>query len=978
MYSQRDFFYAVLPQDGLPCIAWKAPNHPGGFSHKVFDTVEDLCEYTSKIDYLRANYYFAVSTLKEKSIVVGGKNRVRVQQNALLTRCIILDIDLKDGFYADVNAALDEVNTLADSFGMPHPIAVSSGAGLHIYWPLAAGIPSRDWQDLTRQFRKASQLFYPHLFADPTRVSDSAGVLRIPDSFNLKYDTPRAVEVIQWASDSVDVDTIRSLMPKPSPVTAQKQQQTLTLISETQPTALPRVVRNCNWFKDYLQRRGDASEPEWYAILGLVPYIVHETKDGKKLNGATIAHIVSSGHPGYDSGLTTNKFIQAKDGQTGPTTCERFRTLNAGPCATCPFASTVKTPLQAAALSRPATEEQKVITQKIDEEENIVIEEVTIPLFPAPYFRGEDGGVFVRVKQKNEEGGWDDVIERVYDYDLYATKRLRTEFLESEHMQIHVWLPHDGLKEFRLPTALLAEQKKLASYLAEKGIVPENGRGSRVAKYMVDYVRHLQVMERAEVEFSRFGWRDAKSANPKFVVGNGFIDKTGSLQPAGFAHFLRDAAKSVATAGTLDGWKEGFNLYKGVPNSDAFILSSMMGFAAPLMAFTPYKGVLYNMVGHSAAGKSTSLQVMTSVWGQPQETHIKISGGRGRDTEVAMYNLIGYLNAVPVAMDELTNMEPEALSDFALSFTSGRGKLRANRDGQNKVNETEWETIVVTTSNTSLYDKLALHRQGYTAEAMRIFELTLPHSDDKYKEHIEQHIEMLHKNYGHAGRVYMNYLIKNIDKIQPILNQAIADITKSGNLHNEERFWGAMFACVLVGGQIAKGLGLHDYDVHAVVSKFTAHSTDIRESVRSAQTDPVSLLSQFFNSSLDGIMKFREDGKPYLGVDGRALANLRSLSVRMELNAENMPDKAYISAPAFRTYCDMRNIDPSWLIKELRSIGIMLPGTPTTRLGGGSGISSTSIRCYLIDMTHAKLAEISHDVMVEPTYLTEDTQAVTE
>lgn len=961
MYSQRDFFNAVLPQGGHPCIAWKSDGM-SGFAHKVFNSIDEFCEYTERVDFSKANFYFCISSLREPSVVVGGKSRIRVQQNAHLTRCIVLDIDFKDGHYAGVDEALEAVNALADSMKMPHPIAVSSGNGLHIYWPFAAGIESKEWTKLTKLFRSTASLFHPHLFADSSRVSDSAGVLRVPESFNLKYDTPRPVEIVQWMDGELDIGVLRRNFPTETPQTTPKV--TLAPAVAAQPPAqLAAVVKNCNWVAQYLKHRESASEPEWYAMLGLAPFIEHKDADtGRVINGADIAQVVSKGHAGYDPDVASIKYEQAKANQTGPTTCERLRGLDPSRCEGCPFATAVKTPIQASYLARPATAIQTVETVIKDEDGNAQETVVTVPLYPSPYFRGEDGGVFLRAKEKQEDGSWADVIERVYDYDLYPIKRYRTEGVEAELMEVHLWLPHDGLRVFKLPTALLAEQKKLATFLAEKGVVPESGRGPRVAKYMVDYVRHLQTVGAAEVEFSRFGWRDAKSANPKFVVGNGYIDKSGALQPATFAHFLKDAAKSVATAGTLEGWKEGFNVYKDVPNSDAFILASLMGFAAPLMAFTPYRGVLYNMVGHSAAGKSTALQVMTSVWGQPQDTHIKIAGGRGRDTEVAIYNLIGYLNAVPVAMDELTNMEPEALSDFALSFTSGRGKMRADRNGQNRLNETEWETIVVGTSNTSLYDKLASHRKGYTAEAMRIFELTLPPSDDHFKGHVEQHISLLQKNYGHAGRAYMEYVIKNIPSIQEALVRATAAITKSGQLRNEERFWGALFACVLVGGSIAQKLGLHSYDIKSIVEKFTSYAPEIREAVRTSQTDPVSLLSEFFNTNLDGIIKFNMDGKPYMGADNRALSMLRAVIVRMELDKENTPDKAYISIPALRTYCEAKRIDPAWLYKELKSLGV-IEGSKAMRLASGSGIASTTLKAYVVDMKHERLMGMGVDLL---------------
>lgn len=147
------------------------------------------------------------------------------------------------------------------------------------------------------------------------------------------------------------------------------------------------------------------------------------------------------------------------------------------------------------------------------------------------------------------------------------------------------------------------------------------------------------------MEYSRFGWRDLSSDNPKFVVGNGYVDKEGITHPAAFPSYLRSAATAVAAHGDIEKWKEGFNVYAGLPDSMAFIFTALMGFAAPGMALTPYAGVLYNMVGPSGAGKSAALSMMASVWGQPQPQRVNVN-----DTSIATYNTIGYLNSVPVAV----------------------------------------------------------------------------------------------------------------------------------------------------------------------------------------------------------------------------------------------------------------------------------------------------------------------------------------
>lgn len=968
MHSQRDFFATVLPTEGKPCIARLVKNKDRAFfKHDVFDTIADMTKALDTIDFSEFNYYFCISTLREASVEERGKTRTRVQSNTLNTRCFVLDVDIrpeKQGHYATVEDALEGVRTVAQSFSLPDPIIVNSGFGLHVYWPMADGIESARWRKIAAKFKSAIQVIAPEVVADGSRVADSAGVLRIPNSFNLKGGKLTPVEIIQWYSDFVDVGELETLLnriagiPENGPVVKTNIGATVT---ESQPGQLTNIAKNCAWVGNYIKHRDTAGEPEWYAMLGLVPYMIY-TKGDKEVSGPDLAHLISKGHKDYDGEATYKKYIQAKNNQTGPTTCARLQAIDPEHCKGCPFAVTVKTPIQTSFLSKPATKETVKHTISQDDEGIQKEETVTIPLPPKPYFRGEDGGVFVRIKKQQEDGSWDEVIQKIYDYDLYPVRRYRTESLENELMEVHLWLPRDGLRKFKMPNGLLADGKAMAKFMSDKGVVTEYAKGAPLVKFLVDYVRHLQLTQAAEVEFSRFGWRELHSTEPKFVVGDGFLNKKGELLPSTHADFLKQSSKAVSVKGNLDKWKQGFGVYKGIPDSEPYILAAMLGFAAPLMAFTEYSGVLYNMNGHSGSGKSTALKVMTSVFGEPNATHItKV------DTEISTFNLIGYLNNIPVAYDELTNLEGQRLSDFCLNFTLGRGKMRASRDGQNKTNEVQWDTIVCSTTNTSLYDKLADVRKGYNAEAMRVFELPVMQSHTQYKHHIDTHTRILLDNYGIAGREYVKFLLPRVEKVKELVHKAMVSVTEKGNLRNEERFWGALLACVLVGGKISRDiLKLHDYDVEGLVDWALGSSDDVREHVASTTADPISHLAEFMNSNLNAILRI-EDGRPSLsGMQG----NMNAIRGRIEYQG-GKPAIAYLSIPALSEYCKHRNIDRAWMRKELIDAAVITNGSVQKRLTAGSNLPSVNVKCWQIDLTNPKLLDVVDTEIKEPSTATE-------
>lgn len=953
MQSQREFFGSILASQGKPCLAWLVPHATKSyFRHKVFDTVDQFCEALDRVDFNQYNYYFCISTLRQNSIEIAGKDRVRVQQNALLTRCFVLDVDIrpeKEGFYADIESALTGVQHVSEAFNLPQPTIVNSGFGLHVYWPMADGIDSEEWTKAARKFKRAIELIAPALVADGSRVSDSAGVLRIPNSFNLKTNPGTPVEVISVYSDYVDFGVFSSVLNRIAPdigSDTKKVELGATFI-DYGSTDLKEVIRKCQWVRGYMKGAATAPEPEWYAMLGLAQFMEYKNKDGELLEREKIAHLLSSKHQGYDPEKTYLKYMQVTGAQSGPTTCMKFQSVDAKRCIGCPFLGIVKTPLAVARIEAPATEEKVVETVVTDEDGNKEIEVVTIPLPPKPYFRGEYGGIFIRKKVKTEEG-FEDVIDRVYDYDLYPTKRLRTESTESEAMELHLWLPKDGLKKFRLPTGHLADGKKLTQFLSDKGVVTEFNKAPGMAKYLVDYVRYLQMENAAEIEFSRFGWRDIYSADPKFVLADGYMSKDGNVTNSGISPHLKDAASNAASLGSLAKWKQGFSVYQMIDDSDPYILAIMLGFAAPLMPLTGYSGVMYNIVGDSAAGKSTALNVMTSVWGKPNSGQI-----RTEDTDNAIFNFIGYLGNVPVAFDEVTKMDGDRLSTFVLAFTGGRGKMRATRDGQNRANDIYWDTIICSTSNVSLYDKLANARRGYTAEAMRVFELHVNPSQGANKAKIDEAIKLLQENYGHAGREFMKYVMPRVAQIKPLIEKATAALIQKGGLRNEERFWGALLACALVGGKIARDiLKLHTYDIEGVVNRTLGFTSKVRQAVATTISDPTSTLAEFINANLNSLLRIA-DGNVDLGSMG---GNMNNIKGRLEYK-DGQPVVGFLSVQSIREYCDARRIDNAWLRRELIELGVIKDGSNQKRLTSGTKLPAVNVKVWEVMLNHPKLIE---------------------
>ena len=138
----------------------------------------DICESN------RLGAFFGVSLRSQKAIADRSGGAAYCQELTAL----FVDADFK---HLGEDVTLSRIAGLA----LPPTMMVSSGAGLHPYWVLAA--EDAFALQMPGQYERARMTLkrFAKLVADVVdeQVSEPARVLRIPGSFNFKYDPPRPV-----------------------------------------------------------------------------------------------------------------------------------------------------------------------------------------------------------------------------------------------------------------------------------------------------------------------------------------------------------------------------------------------------------------------------------------------------------------------------------------------------------------------------------------------------------------------------------------------------------------------------------------------------------------------------------------------------------------------------------------------------------------------------------------------------------------
>lgn len=208
-----------------------------------------------------------------------------------------------------------------------------SGHGLHFVIALTQRIETaKELHRLQKYYKALCSKLNVEFFnnglvgeADPVRLAESA-TLRLPLTFNMKeLHNPIKAYIIQG-----------NLEPQPfyldKIVDIQEEEEVEQSLRAVDTKA---VLSGCNFLKNCLANSENVSEPEWYAMLGVLSYIPD--------TGINLCHTYSQRHKDYDFDNTQTKAEQAL-GFGKPRTCQSIHQVYPG-CVSCPHFKKIRTPL---------------------------------------------------------------------------------------------------------------------------------------------------------------------------------------------------------------------------------------------------------------------------------------------------------------------------------------------------------------------------------------------------------------------------------------------------------------------------------------------------------------------------------------------------------------------------------------------------------------------------------------------------------
>lgn len=941
----ESFLRHVLPAEGWYVYCWKREGEPWKqASTQSFGELADKVLGFSDAGY---DTYFSCG-----SFLRPGDRTAAASAGA---SSLWLDIDVGadkaargDG-YATLPLAIQAYQAFLVATGLPPATVVASGSGLHLYWTFDRVLERDDWQRAAARLHAAT--LQHGLVADPSRTRDIASVLRPPGTYNFKASNKRPVLSGQLRS-AIDVGYFLGFLPQAEAVrtvsagTVRSGRHDLDLNREflayaNDPVFGVDVAASCQWLKAVgVEARGNVPEPTWYAMLGLVGFL----DDAEET-----AIAWSNGHESFTVEATLAKMEQAREKQSGPTTCSKFKDIWAEGCRGCPHKIT--TPLQlgrrvATPVSLAAVEDSADATVVETGSSHVM---GPLPSIAHPYaWRQGDRALIVH--SKNAEG--EPELKKLYPYPIYISAVRKAEVGGGSFTTLKHWAPHDGWQEAVVPSGDLTAEGAFRT-LGNSHIEIEPPVQSLFKLFLSRQKQDYRSRFKNELHHETFGWKDDDS----FLIGETLIRGDGASD-AGLSDELKKYAPKLKAAGNLTEWSAAAQMLFR-PGYEHQGMALLAAFAAPLMRFAAYPGMVYSMVHElSGHGKTFSVEAAGSIYGQAKALEMshrdeKVSTG---DTLKSQYRQMALFKNLPVIVDELRDMDPEKLRAFVLTFTDGAPAKGLTKDGKMRDMFGAWATVLLTTSNKSMIDIITANNDP--AAAARVFEVnaTLPPDVDTTAG--DKLRAALRRNPGVAGQAFVKAVIQRIEWVRTAVEKGVENYTaelqgsqdrKSGG----DRYFASFLGVCMVSAAILNAEGILQVPLREMKSWALDRWRQQRIQVDASQKTSIEAMGSFLRDSISHMLIVAG------AVQGREDAMIVKHPLRDPLTARFEQDSGlmYVDRRAVQRWCLSENQHFGALAADLFRQEIVRDRDARRNLGAGTqykGMGQTPV--WIVDTRHPAMS----------------------
>lgn len=898
----KQFYEKALPTQGVYCITSIGTDKK--VTNKFAETLDGVFEQIEKFKAKELNTFVALGTFDGFS---------RKAADCLFVRSFFIDLDVgEEKDYTSKDDAHAAVISLLVQTGLPQPVLVDSGGGIHAYWIMDEDIPRDKWKVYAEKFKA---LCLEYISIDPVVTADAARIMRAPETFNYKTSPPLPTSVIseeisvyEWAEFKEFLDGGNA----PAPV-VQETQSILESVSKGLDDDTRAMLKldnfpktfevlaqksvddegGCEQIKYALFNAAALEEPIWHAVISIAKFCD---------DGAKAIHDISKPDPRYTYEETENVANRAP----APRTCEWFLDNYPKRCEGCQHRGKITSPITLGKEFRPAATTDKADPVRQNEDTK------TVPDFPEflyPFMRGINGGIYYQPPAKYNKQGekldQDPVL--ILPHEFFPIRRMFSKH-DGECLLMRLELPLDPVREILVPMKHVYALETFKALMSSNGVFSASEKLPHLMNYVIKWGQYMQMTDKAEIMRMQMGWTEDMSdpdwATRSFVIGKREVTHTGDIIDAPSSPFVRGLSKYLVPHGTYERWRESTD-YLNTPGFEMHAFTMLCGLGSPFMSYTSTAGVTVCLLGQSGSAKTGAMYAGLSAWGNPKELSVFEA------TDNGMTGRYLGLHNIPLGIDEISNKDAKILSQLVHKISHGKAKIRMQGSvNAEREHEMSASLIALMTTNQSAYSKFESIKANPDGEAARVIEFLI-HKPQLLQNNgaLGKHIFNAYNfNYGHTGpmviqeafRLGDNYIHDNISMWEEKFIKDFGDDTTY-------RFYQNLVAATCMSGAMAHNANIINLDISRVYHETVREMITIRDKVvKINRTDYASVLADFVNKNMGNMLVLK---------DGRVAMEPRGQIVGRIVSDENL---LQVSKTDFKKYLAERQISTREFEFEMR------------------------------------------------------------
>ncbi len=341
-------------------------------------------------------------------------------------------------------------------------------------------------------------------------------------------------------------------------------------------------------------------------------------------------------------------------------------------------------------------------------EEAIQNEEIKRPSF----ISHTEDGYFAKIEKGIWYHGWNSLTDKPQDVWVCSPLRVEALACNEEGKDTGVVLSYENAKGETARWVMPKRMVNAGGGEDMRNILIDYGVRIGSKNHLNDYIMRT-VTEDVLTSTTKTGWTEDKKSfvTPDFTIGSDVLFQSQT-----------DSEVKPSVKGTLEDWKDTVGKY--CIDNDVLTAALCVPLSGVLLRRVDGESGALHLVGGSSKGKTTALNVGISIVGG---TALK---GSWRATGNGLEGVAERSNDTMLALDELSEANPQEVQNIVYAISNGQGKIRASKNGDSK-SVKKWKTAILSTGEKSIASKMMEANKKPDAGCLVRF-LSVPATENKY------------------------------------------------------------------------------------------------------------------------------------------------------------------------------------------------------------------------------------------------------